>query len=489
MIDGPLGAARALARCLRGPLLALGLLSGMPFAQAAGLDEGALGRWLDTEVVPGLAATLSRSPRFRGETLDFVALEAGVPQADSSILHDGVAAHLRQRLLAVDGLRFAVADRRAAYADCAVPPEIDLLIGIEIDAGAGRDARVSLAALDVHESLWVSGVTYAWRGRLSGAERQALATAVSNAAPGSAARPLPALDAAPVAAALQAALACALPAGIDGTTHVDGGEQGLDARVALALRGALTASPLLVLTPDRGAARWHLQVTSGGSALAASAGLREVRLLLTDAQGGGVQQVASVFVTGAGEAGPPPSPPPAVVAAPAVVQPAPAQGVAPQPPVELLGGVRLRQVEPTGICDDPWGRVAACAEVSVDLTAPAWLFVLSTRDGRASLLGCASRPQRSAKGERRYRFEVEDLRDGGLFAPDAGVYVLAVADGDIARELAAVLRSAPGACEAPAVAPTGAWLAGLDAVLTRHRGRIDWRALHLARDGAHVVRI
>jgi hypothetical protein len=158
---------------------------------------------------------------------------------------------------------------------------------------------------------------------------------------------------------------------------------------------------------------------------------------------------------------------------------------------QLLGTLGLRQVAPTGICSDPWGRIRACAEVTVELLAPAHLLLMTTRDGIAQPLSCAARPERSSAGERVFRFEVEDLRDGrgGAAGPDAGIYVLAVADRGVAAEVAKVLQTAPGACGSPARRSADAWIESLATLLARHPGQIHWRALHLVRDEARIVRL
>lgn len=492
-----------------------------PQARAVPLaDGGALARWVDETLAPALIDTLTRHPRFRGETLDFVALSGGAPQTDSTALHAALVQRLRQQLLRADGIRLLAPGLTVS---CSAVDSADLLLGIEISSlaggagsvgGAGREARVSLAVLDVAESVWVSGVSHAWAGRLTASERAALAVRTRSAEPGSAASPLSADVPDGIAAALGARLECALPMGITGRTHLDAGTGGVDARVTAALRKTLLVTPLLVLTTDEGDADWTLRIRSDRALSGTTQPLTELQLLLTDARTGASQQVAAVFVTGTGEAlaaSPAPSPIRAPTPAPAtaptsapttapVTAPTPAPAVRHEPswtppiaePQRLLGALALRQVAPAGICSDPWGRVRACAEVTVELLAPGHLFVVTTRDGAAQPLSCAVRPERSSAGERVFRFEVEDLRGGAAdesTAPDAGIYVLAAADRAVASELGKALRRAPGACGTPARRGTAAWIEALREVLARYPDEIHWRALHMVRDDARIVRI
>ena len=69
---------------LRGVLLGLLLAVALP-ARAGVLEpQGALARWLGTEVAPALGEQLRRHPNFRGETFTFVSLREGVPSPETS---------------------------------------------------------------------------------------------------------------------------------------------------------------------------------------------------------------------------------------------------------------------------------------------------------------------------------------------------------------------------------------------------------------------
>jgi hypothetical protein len=433
--------------------------------------DGSLARWLDAEVAPALGETLARHPAFAGATFGFSAVVDGVPTTDATVLGEAVARRLRQRLTAVPGVRLAVDAPRPA---CSIGAAPDHLIGIEIVAEGGG-ARVAVGVVDVVDGVWVGGIAHDWRGRLAASERAALAARVSGAAPGSAERPLPATATARIAAALVERLRCARPAGLDGRTHVtaaagDAGDGPVAA--ALALRSALSVTPLVVLVPRPEAADRVLRLGFADD----PGPVRELRVLETDPAGRVRGQLASVFVTAPEARAATPAPAPAPVPG----RPATSSPPVVATPAALLGALDHERVRPSGVCE---GR-DRCVEVTAEVLEPSWLWVLSTRDGAIRPLGCAALPERSEPGRRRWRLPVADLRRDAADAPDAGLYLFATAERGRARALGAVLASAPGACGgAGGAEDTASWLARLAAVLDAPGAPVDWRAVHLSLEG------
>lgn len=459
-------------------------LAAAPAALAEPLLDGALGNWLD-EVAGALGETLSRHPRFSGETIRLVALTPGDSSGRSNRLAQAVERRLRERLLAYDGVRLAADGPRR---DCEPPPSIGYLVRVEVAEAGRRDARVHVAVVDVAEAVWVSGISDRWNGSLTAAERRALAEPVNQASPGSAGSPIPLEDAAAVAAAMKADLACTLPRNLDGSLYVAAPAASPLARVTLALQAALVYEPLAAVTPDRDEASWLLSL----DAEAAGADVRELNLTLADAQGGRRQRVASVFVSGMPSADPPP---PAVSPGrptPAEPDPGVARGTALPPPVarrpELLSALEMRPARPEGICDDRRARINSCVEIEFELRERAYLWVLSTRDHAVVEADCDARPERREAGTRRYRLRVPpgafavDPEDTG---PDAGLYVIAVRERDVAQRLQDVLAAAPGACRG--AAGERRWLDDLARVLDEHRSHVSWRALHVVHDTAGIA--
>lgn len=454
-------------------------------AAAAGVLNGELGRWLDG-VAPELGETLGRHPRFAGETVRLVVITPGDPSGASNRLAQAVERRLRERLLEFQGVRLA-ADAPARERDCLPPQQIGYLVRVEVAATGNRRGRVHIAVVDVAESLWVSGISHQWQGTLTAAEQNALATSVQSGAPGTASSPIPISDAAAVAAAMKADLTCTLPRNLDGALYVAAREPPALARVGLALQAELMYEPLAAVTPDRDQARWLLTVEAEETAL----DVRELNLTLADAEGGNRQRVASVFVSGSlGGAAPGAAfEPPPVATSPPRAEGAPSAPARPAAP-GLLSELEMRPAPPRGICDDRKARINSCIEIGFELLAPAYLFIVSTRDHAMVEAPCGGSLKRQEAGSRRYRVRVPpgsyavDAADTG---PDAGFYVLAVKERRVAQELGEALSQAPGLCGGSPGADAAPWLGKLRRVLERHGELITWRALHVAHDTAGII--
>jgi hypothetical protein len=450
-----------------GAVLMLFCLFGAGEARAAVLaQDGALLRWLDGEVAPALAETLTRHPNFRGETIDFLSLRNGVPQARSDALSQAVVAQLRARLLAVAGVRLAVGGARGP---CAIGPSVHYAIGIEVTAGEGGTGAVTLAMLDVTEGIWVGGTSHEWRGRLAVAERRALARVVAVGRPGSVDAPLAGSRTEAIAEALQAQLGCTLPQGLDGPVHLavpDAAELG---RIAASLRTSLATSPLGVLTPRAEAATWLLTLEDSGG----GGPVRELGLFLGEPDRETTQRVASVFVSGLDPAQP------GATAARAVERP---EALRPAEPPILLGPLQLEPVAPRGVCDRDGG---VCAEVSLELQEPAFLLVFGTGEERVRPLDCGREPERSEPGERRYRLQVPEGVESGR--PGAGLYVIATRDPALARRVHQALRDAPGACGRDPDQDRAQWLSAFTGLLDADA--LSWRAIHLTESNGRLRRL
>ncbi|MBK81609.1 MAG: hypothetical protein CMQ43_11950 [Gammaproteobacteria bacterium] len=448
-------------------------------AQAApeALLDGELGDWIDDTVAPALGEVLSRHPRFDGETVRLVAVVPGAEAGTTHALAVALERRLRQRLLAVDGVRLAADTPRSS---CEAPRSVDYLVRLEVAPAGGRDARVHVAVVDLAESVWVSGISHQWQGRLGAAERRAMQVPVVRTAPGTAASPIPVERAADVAAALESELSCLLPRDLDGALHVATPDDPALARIALALQGSLMVEPLAAVTPSRDAADWLLTLEPAPS----RDGPRTLDLTLSAGDGSGRTRVASVYVTGlaggaVADAVAPDAPVPVVDTSGPPALPARAD-------LDLLSNLRVAPAARAGICDSRAARNNSCVEIDFDLHDRAYVFVLSTRDHRVADAPCAL-PEPDEPGPRRYRVRLPPGRYGVDVAdtgPDAGFYVLATRSRPVAQRLSAALRDAPGQCASDRQ-DDGAWLAELRALLGRDAGDIAWRAVHLihGRDG------
>lgn len=455
-------------------------------AAAGAVLDAELGRWLDDTAAPQLAEILSRHPRFQGETVRLVAVTPGSAPGRSNALARAVENRLRQHLLAVDGVRLAVDGPRHS---CEAPRSIGYLLRLEVSGQGRNNGRVHIAVVDVAESVWVSGISHQWQGRLTPAERSALEAPVNQASPGSSGSPIPLRSADAVASAIKADLACLLPRDLNGAVYIETPEDDALARVGLALQAELMYESFAAVTPARDDADWLLTLDTDNAA----ADVRELSLTLADAGGGTRQKVASVFVSGgtrmpSGDAGAAASPEQGPAPAPA---PPPVADTRPPVP-DLLSALHMTPARAEGICDNRRARVNSCVEVSFELTRPAYLFVLSTREHTLADVSCDGTDARAEAGERRYRMRVApgnfavDPRDTG---PDAGFYVLASRDRAVADELQTALTGAPGQCGRPRGGTTAhaRWLSDLRRVLHDHGGQIAWRALHVVHDTDGIV--
>ncbi len=445
-------------------LLAVTLCFGGAASADSGLLTSSLGRWLDTEVLPELGRTLGEHPRFKGETIKLVTLSNGQPTDRTSRLHQAVEAHLTQSLLKSSGVRIAWTDQPPSA--CGVSMQVDYLLGVEIERENSRYHRLNIRMIDVAEAVWVSGISHSWQGRLTATETAALAQNVSTAPLGTVESPLPVTSTREIARAMHEHLRCAHPDGLDGPVYLEPASSPELNRVIASLTSELTTTPLAALTADRDSADWVLALNARETGAGNGSGqVLALDLMLTEESGGVTQQVATVYMNGAGR-GINTRPPETLIAS--------------QPPVSvtvphgaLLSDMRLERAADEGICDTRKARGNQCAEVSFDLFEDAYLFVLSTSDRQLASNACDARLVTATPGERRFRLRV---RPSVSELPDAGLYAIAVSDRDTARALSLHIRR--GVCSRP-LNRDPAWLNDLDALMAAHPGTTEWRAIHL----------
>jgi hypothetical protein len=148
-------------------------------AARADAAERSLDRWFDRDLLPYLTSTLITHPRFKGESVMFVVFEDNVPAPVSNAL----AISLRDRLLeaALDEPGIIVGRRQGGaasspgvqFVDC-THDDVHYYIGISLSRRIDGSHGVSVRALDLEDSSWVSGFGKTWRGTLSGIEQRAV---------------------------------------------------------------------------------------------------------------------------------------------------------------------------------------------------------------------------------------------------------------------------------------------------------------------------
>ena len=441
-------------------LIVLFALLPLPARADSGLLNGSLGRWLDTEVLPELGRTLGEHPRFKGETIKLVSLTAGQPTDRASRLHEAVEAHLTQRLLKTSGVRIAWSDQPQQH--CGVGEQPAYLLGVAIETDGSYYHKLNIRMIDVTESVWVSGVSHSWRGRLTATESAALSQAVTTAAAGSVDSPLPVRSSREIAAAMQRHLRCAHPQGLDGPVYLAQGEDPDLNRILASLATELATTPIAALTSEEATAEWVLSLKAAPAGTGNQ--VQQLGLLLTEQDREVTQQVATVYVSGKRHRT---SYPPDQIAG----SPHPA---APFSTGELLTDLRLYPAADEGVCDSRRARGNQCAEVGFELLSSAYLFVLSSYDRSLSSTACDSTLKEASAGERRFRIRVPPSMSS---LPDAGIYAIAVNDRSAARALSRHIRT--GVCSRP-LAGTDRWLTELDNLIATHPDHIQWRAIHLS---------
>ncbi len=307
----------------------------------------------------------------------------------------------------------------------------------------------------------MSGVSLSWKGRLSSRARAALHDKVTLGAPGTLENPLPIADRVQVGKLLQVGLGCTLPSGLDGAVFVESAPQaGLDS-VARTLASELSKTSLTNITTDREAATWLLEVRARHAG-----GMHELVLTLRDVAGQTAsQQLAAVMVTGLQVS---------VAAVPDKIQP---------PVIDaFVGPLLLRPAARKGICYDG----DACVEVGFRLTQPAYLMVLSSQSQRLLPRSCSRGIEQSEPGERWFRVRVAQAATSPS-RPDAGFYVLAIAERSLAQRVAAHVNQL--CAQTSQAASMGQWLGELDRLLQSDAGAVAWQSVHVRQTPSGVVRL
>ncbi len=451
--------------------LALIFLSTASARADSGLLNGSLGRWLDTEVLPELGRTLGEHPRFKGETIKLVSLTAGQPTDRASRLHEAVEAHLTQRLLKSSGVRIAWSDQPQNH--CGVLEQPVYLLGVAIEADGSYYHKLNIRMIDVTESVWVSGVSHSWRGRLTATESAALSQAVTTAAAGGVDSPLPVRSSHEIATTMHRHLRCAHPQGLDGPLYLAQGEDPDLNRILASLATELATTPLAALTTEEATAEWILSLRAAPAGTGNQ--VQQLGLLLTEQDSEITQQVATVYVSGPLRTGRYP-----VDQIARTTHPVPSPYL---PDGQLLSALQLYPAADEGVCDSRKARGNQCAEVGFELLTPAYLFVLSSYNRNLSSTTCESTLKEATAGERRFRIRVPPSVSA---LPDAGIYAIAVSDRNAAKALSRHIRT--GVCSRP-LARTDQWLSELDTLLATHPDHIQWRAIHLshAPDGVEPI--
>ena len=148
--------------------------------------ERSLDRWFDRELLPYVTSQLVTHPRFKSESVMFVVFEDNVPAPVSNAL----AISLRDRLLeaALNEPGVIVGRRQGgAAATTGLQPvdcnhdDVHYYVGISVSRRIDGSHGVSVRALDLEDSNWVSGFGKTWQGELNSVQQRAAREARSDA--------------------------------------------------------------------------------------------------------------------------------------------------------------------------------------------------------------------------------------------------------------------------------------------------------------------
>ncbi|MDJ0927918.1 MAG: hypothetical protein QNJ73_09730 [Gammaproteobacteria bacterium] len=153
------------------------------FARAVDARTTTLMTWADQELAPYVVSQLTEHPRFKGETVVFVALQDGAPAPITNAL----VLELRDRLVnaVIDepavtiGWQTDHVGRDGPAIDC-TRDIVHYYIGLEVDRLIDDRHRVTLRVLDATDRSWVTGTSQSWEGRLTRAQKKAFSQSMTD---------------------------------------------------------------------------------------------------------------------------------------------------------------------------------------------------------------------------------------------------------------------------------------------------------------------
>ena len=152
------------------------------------------------------------------------------------------------------------------------------------------------------------------------------------------------------------------------------------------------------------------------------------------------------------------------------------------PEPELVGPLRLRPAAREGICRG----AQECVEVGFRLAEPAYVLVLSSDAGSLQPRDCSRGIRESQPGERWFRLRVGQAAHEHAQRPDAGLYVLAIKQRNLAYRVGSHVHRLCASGPRPALRQ---WATQLESLLDNHAYETAWRSIHLRRTQNGVVRL
>ena len=482
-------------------------------AMSSAVSAADLASWADQKLAPYVASQLTEHPRFRGETVVFVALENGAPAPVTNAL----ALALRDRLVnaIVDRPGITIgwqsaseqARRDGSNIDC-TRDTVHYYLGLEVVQGMQDEYRVTLRVLDAEDRSWVSGTSRSWAGRLTKKQKQAFKQVVTDDYfRGSREVPFSAAQSDILAAQLAHELSCKLLRQVAGeyviATPGESGDTAATAPLAGALalvRNNLAGNPSLQITSQASAANASLEA----KAHPIVGDLHQYWVSITPTSND--LALSPVSVSAYVRLTPSPRAPVATTATsvPMPVNPLPVNMTAP----ELISPLRIVEPRQRKSCyragstkrqqrlvtaDHTVGR-GDCflLQTRADRDASVFLLNYQVIHGLVNLSGRACDQSASWLRARAGETLLFPAANEGRPAASAwqghpgleSFYVIAVSDPAVARELGRLVDQLPSRCSLAAahglVGPElQAWLAGLSEFTDRWQPSLQWQAVRV----------
>ena len=467
--------------------------------------------WTDQELAPYVESQLTGHPRFKGETVVFVALKDGAPAPMTNAL----VLELRDRLvnavidepgITIGWQNDSAMNRDGPAIDC-TRDIVHYYIGLEVARLLDDRHRVTLRVVDATDRSWVTGTSQTWEGRLTRAQKTAFGRAMTDEYfRGSREVPFSAAQTDILAARLAHDLTCNLLRQVGGEYVIAPEPAAPDATpiagalelVRNNLAGYSVDNGALQITSNAGAANAQLE----GKAHAIAGDLHQYWVTITPTNATELPAISASTYVRLPYAARAPVAPTNPVATPA---PLPAS----IPPVfgnNLISPLYVVEPRQRSSCyrrDWPFHKVRVVgSDHTIARGGGFWLQTRPDRDvsifllnyqvihGLVSLAGrrCGnSAAWLDARADKTLQFPTpaDDRVSASAWQGHAGLesfYAIAVSDSRAARELAVLVEQLPTRC-ALAATPglTGpaleAWLARLGSFTSRWQHALDWQAV------------
>jgi len=424
-------------------------------------------RWLHDEAAPALAEKLSQHPKFKGSNVAFspahlnqltTAKNQLYQDVEQVLTHNILSAGRNNIVSATSGSKCLRSDHSAAY-----------IIGIAISAANSNAHTVQIKLLDYDLGVWMSGISYRWRGQLSRSQLALLKRPANTIANGSVAAPYAQHQKTETVSHLLQQIQCALPAGVDGLIYLrndyPAGIELSAAGIIRDVRQQLSTRSQWIFTTERGEATWLMELRQeqasqqlppqwvilmtqvekpNASRIVASSYIENGQEHLTAAHDTDRIQAAEAL-TGNPDTGD----------LPAVHQNQP-----------LLGQLSWKR---SRSCTS---KKSDCVEVTVELAADAYVMLFRTHNRKLKPASCDASARIRQRGALHYQISLP------AHSPlPTGVYAVASTDKRAFDRLRKAIEAAPGACQGGRT-QASSWLTSAAQSLA-NQSEFDWQSLHL----------